>query len=73
MEEREERERQRIPEEPDEFEDEEPEGFDEPGVSRGRLRVVLLGVLLLAAVGGSLFYLRGWWSRPFLRPWRLRP
>ena len=56
-------------EEPDMYSDEEEiEEVREPRASRGRLRIVLLGVLLLAAVGVSLFYLRGWWSRPVPPP-----
>jgi len=63
MDEREERERKRWPEEPETFEDEEVEGADAPRASRGRFRIVLLGCLLLAAIVIGVPYLRGWWSR----------
>ena len=60
MGERDERESERWREEPETFENEEVED----GVSRGRFRILLLGVFFLAAVGVALFYSRGWWSRP---------
>ncbi len=71
MEERDERERERWPEEPETFEDEEIEDADERGVSQGRFRIFLLGVFVLAAVGVALFYARSWWSRPPAPPPRV--
>ena len=64
MGERDERESERWPEEPETFDDEEVEGADERGGSRGRFRIFLLGMFLLAAVGVALFYARSWWSGP---------
>ena len=68
MEERDERERERFPAEPDEFEDEETEEVDEPRGSRRGLGLILLGAVLVAAVVIAVPYLRGWWSRPLPPP-----
>ena len=59
-----ERERRRWREEPETFEDEEVEGAHDPRASRGRFRIGLLGVLLLAVAGVAAFSLLGLWSRP---------
>ena len=68
MEERDERERERFPAEPDEFEDEETEEVDEPSGSRRGLGLILLGAVLVAAVVIAVPYLRSWWSQPLPPP-----